>query len=98
MRTDEIGQLNYGLCVFVLCYQGWKMPPRVTLDESIELVASNVASLQSNQQYAIEVARDKLLFVEYNIERRYLRPPFGPGYQLVCCVVVFKRNAKGVFA
>jgi hypothetical protein len=72
------------------------MPPRVTLDESIQLVCSGVTSLQTNQQYTIDVARDKLLFVEYNIERRYLKPPFGPGsvkhLELTCTYCIYLVN------
>src|SRR6218665_1505894 len=53
------------------------MSPRVTTNGSIELVSSYETDLQPNQRYILDAARSRLLFLEHNIARRYLKPPLG---------------------
>ena len=53
------------------------MPPRVSTDDSIALVSSDKKPLGPREQYIVEVARSKLLSLEHNVERRYLKPPLG---------------------
>ncbi len=63
-------------------FQGWKLPPKVTEDDDLELVGPEVATedLKVNQRRTLEVARDRLLALEKNVERRYLKPPFVKVY------------------
>ena len=58
--------------------QGWKLPPKVTEDDDLELVGPEVQpeDMKENQRRTLEVARERLLALEKNVERRYLKPPF----------------------
>lgn len=53
------------------------MSPRSSQDASENLVASYEKDLKADERYILDVARDKLLHLEHNIERRYLKPPLG---------------------
>ena len=61
--------------------QGWKIPAKVTEDDDVRLIskADGVASLGEDEKFIIEEARGRLLSLERNIERRYLKPPFAKG-------------------
>ena len=58
--------------------QGWKLPPKVTEDDDLELVGPEVKAedIKEHQRRTLEVARERLLALEKNVERRYLKPPF----------------------
>jgi hypothetical protein len=62
--------------------QGWKMPAHDMPEDGIELVFSGRQTLEPNQRYIVDITRERLLFVEHNVERRYLKTPFGHGNQL----------------
>ena len=54
------------------------MPPKVTEDDDLELVGPEVKAedIKEHQRRTLEVARERLLALEKNVERRYLKPPF----------------------
>ena len=65
------------------------MPPKPTEDDSVEMVAKTALiegaelTLEPNQKCILEAARERLLALEANIERRYLKPPLSKGYSLL---------------
>lgn len=48
--------------------------------DEVETVSRANTVLKETQVYPLEVAKDKLLKLEKNIERRYLKPPFSKRY------------------
>lgn len=56
-------------------FQGWKVPQRISDESDIKLVDRSHDPLKDNENYPLNVARDKLIKLEPNIERRYLKPP-----------------------
>ena len=60
---------------FFLYFQGWKVPQRISDESDIKLVDRSHDPLKDNENYPLTVARDKLIKLEPNIERRYLKPP-----------------------
>ncbi len=50
----------------------------MTEDEDLELVGPEmkVTELKEHQRRTMQVARERLLALEKNVERRYLKPPF----------------------
>lgn len=58
--------------------QGWR-PPK---DDSLVLVDRSVTETKDNESYPLDVAISRLLELEANIERRYLKPPLIRSTQL----------------
>ncbi|XP_067687467.1 bromodomain adjacent to zinc finger domain protein 2B-like isoform X8 [Haliotis asinina] len=63
------------LQVKVSVRNGWKLPAKATEDPSLELVCRTVTDLKEHQRFPLDVARERLLKLETNVERRYLKPP-----------------------
>lgn len=53
------------------------MPVRASTDEEYEYLAKGEEITNSKQKHALEVGRERLLELERNIERRYLKPPLN---------------------
>lgn len=62
-------------CMLV-CLQGYGLPPKITEDPEVDLICGPDAPEKPNQKVIIDVAKERLLSLEHNIERRYLKPPF----------------------
>ena len=59
--------------------QDWKLPPRVA-EESSAMLLSKCGGEEGKEpttEYILDIACQKLLSLETNIERRYLKPPFA---------------------
>ena len=60
----------------IFTYQGWKLQPKVGSEEStVKIIPRWQTKTSEAEQYPLEVAIERLLQVESNIERRYLKPP-----------------------
>nr|KAG5701533.1 hypothetical protein BaRGS_024783 [Batillaria attramentaria] len=62
--------------------QAWKLPQRATEDPEIRMVDRSVVDPVAPECYPMDVARSRLLLLESNIERRYLKPPLMRNVQL----------------
>lgn len=51
------------------------MPTRQENEDDTIIVDRTKTNLNENEQYPLDIARGKLLYLEPNIERRYLKPP-----------------------
>ncbi len=62
------------------------MPAKPQDEEGMELIAETAVrgdlNLAPKQRCILDVVRERLLALESNIERRYLKPPFSKGYVL----------------
>ena len=67
------------------CFQGWKVPPRASTDESIKFRASCVSPENNDdeRQDPVAIAKERLASLEAAIERRYLKPPLGTRWDFV---------------
>jgi len=69
--------LNFNL------FQGWKLAPKTFSEESeIRIVPRGSIKRDENDCYPIEAAKERLLQLELNVERRYLKPPLSKAYVL----------------
>lgn len=58
--------------------KGWKVPPRITSDETAVFRPSCLPSdLDEAKTNPVEIAKERLISLEAAIERRYLKPPLG---------------------
>ncbi|KAK7489473.1 hypothetical protein BaRGS_00019272, partial [Batillaria attramentaria] len=62
--------------------KAWKLPQRATEDPEIRMVDRSVVDPVAPECYPMDVARSRLLLLESNIERRYLKPPLMRNVQL----------------
>ncbi|KAL8601347.1 hypothetical protein ACOMHN_054640 [Nucella lapillus] len=60
----------------------WKLPQRASEDPEIRMVDRTVSNPQPPNFFPVDVARQRLLLLEGNIERRYLKPPLIRNVQL----------------
>ncbi|XP_076455767.1 bromodomain adjacent to zinc finger domain protein 2B-like [Babylonia areolata] len=60
----------------------WKLPQRASEDPEIHMVDRSVEDPQPPNFYPMDVARQRLLLLESNVERRYLKPPLIRNVQL----------------
>lgn len=69
-------RLSISTVYIVFTYQGWKLQPKVGSEESnVKIIPRWQTKTSEVEQYPVEVAIERLLQVESNIERRYLKPP-----------------------
>ncbi|CAH1773357.1 unnamed protein product [Owenia fusiformis] len=73
---EDIEDLEERIFTASLQVKGWKLPPRVTDEEKLILVPSEKALNSEIEQHPLDHGRERLLGLEENIERRYLKPPF----------------------
>ncbi|ESO92013.1 hypothetical protein LOTGIDRAFT_121489, partial [Lottia gigantea] len=55
--------------------KGWKSIAKATDDPSLELISRRKTPENKNQRHPLDIAKERLLLLESNIERRYLKPP-----------------------
>ena len=59
-------------------FQGWKLDPKIGSEESkVKLIPRWQKPETEEEQYPLEVAKQRLLQMESRIERRYLKPPLS---------------------
>jgi len=72
--TSSIFDMHHGFFSF----QGWKLAPKTYSDESeIRIITRGEQKKDENDCYPLEAAKERLLQLELNVERRYLKPPLS---------------------
>ncbi|KAJ8307462.1 hypothetical protein KUTeg_015546 [Tegillarca granosa] len=72
---EEVENLEERVASASLQIKGWKVPQRCSEDSQVKIVDKTQTELKENEYYPMEMARKKLLNLEPNIERRYMKPP-----------------------
>ncbi|XP_060070967.1 bromodomain adjacent to zinc finger domain protein 2B-like [Ylistrum balloti] len=72
---EEVENLVERVASASLQVKGWKVPSRVDDDVDLTIVDRTKLDLKENERYPLDAAREKLLSLEPNIERRYIKPP-----------------------
>lgn len=76
MALEEVQTLEDRIASASLQIKGWKLDPKIESDESkVKIIPRWQTKTADTEQYPLEVATERLLQVESNIERRYLKPP-----------------------
>ncbi|KAH8870374.1 Bromodomain adjacent to zinc finger domain protein 2A [Schistosoma japonicum] len=57
--------------------KGWKVPSKISEDETISLIPRTAVKQSRFEHWPLELARNRLLDIECHLERRYLLPPFN---------------------
>ncbi|XP_052093544.1 bromodomain adjacent to zinc finger domain protein 2B-like isoform X6 [Mytilus californianus] len=79
---DAVENLEERVASASLQVKGWKVPQRISDESDIKLVDRFHVNLKENEKYPLDVAREKLINLEPNIERRYLKPPLCKNQQI----------------
>ncbi|XP_076092081.1 bromodomain adjacent to zinc finger domain protein 2A-like isoform X8 [Mytilus galloprovincialis] len=79
---DAVENLEERVASASLQVKGWKVPQRISDESDIKLVDRFHENLKENEKYPLDVAREKLINLEPNIERRYLKPPLCKNQQI----------------
>ncbi|XP_064595320.1 bromodomain adjacent to zinc finger domain protein 2B-like isoform X3 [Liolophura sinensis] len=79
---EEVEAMEDRIFTASLQVKGWKLPEKIAEMTEVETVSRANTVLKETQVYPLEVAKDKLLKLEKNIERRYLKPPFSKSVQI----------------
>ncbi|XP_052805441.1 bromodomain adjacent to zinc finger domain protein 2B-like isoform X3 [Mya arenaria] len=75
---EEVETLEDRIASASLQIKGWKLAPKTYSDESdIRIIPRIKVKQDENDCYPIEAAKERLLQLELNIERRYLKPPLS---------------------
>ncbi|KAK3579708.1 hypothetical protein CHS0354_025743 [Potamilus streckersoni] len=77
----EVQNLEERVASASLQMKGWKLPHKDE-EEEIIIVPRSKVTLEASERYPLEVAKHRLLELESNIERRYLKPPLSKAVRL----------------
>ncbi|KAH3703124.1 hypothetical protein DPMN_078153 [Dreissena polymorpha] len=78
MVLDEVESFEDRIATASLQIKGWKLSPKTRSEESeIRVVPRGSVKRDENDCYPLEAAKERLLQLELNIERRYLKPPLS---------------------
>ncbi|XP_013395978.1 bromodomain adjacent to zinc finger domain protein 2B-like [Lingula anatina] len=73
---EDVESLEERIFNASLQVKGWKLPPKATEEEEVKLVSRTTIIKKDDEFYPLELAKERLVNLENNIERRYLKPPF----------------------
>ncbi|XP_053408583.1 bromodomain adjacent to zinc finger domain protein 2B-like isoform X2 [Mercenaria mercenaria] len=80
---EEVETLEDRIATASLQIKGWKLAPKTFSEESeVRIIPRGEMKKDENDLYPVEAAKERLLQLESNVERRYLKPPLSKAHRI----------------
>ncbi|XP_060551894.1 uncharacterized protein LOC132713351 isoform X3 [Ruditapes philippinarum] len=80
---EEVETLEDRIATASLQIKGWKLAPKTFSEESeVRIIPRGSPKKDENDLYPVEAAKERLLQLESNVERRYLKPPLSKAHRI----------------